>query len=72
MANEQVNYVILPHPDSDYFKKKKKMIKKNNGYCLGVPKTEDWKCPCKSFREKQEVGFCGEGLYYKEIAQEEE
>ena len=61
----EYSYILENNPDDEYFRKKKKMIKKNNGYCIGVPKTEEWKCPCKPFREKQEEGWCGEGLYYK-------
>lgn len=55
-----------------YIAKKKKMIKKNNGYCIGCPKTPEWKCPCKAFREKTTSGFCGEGLYYKDMEAEDE
>ena len=66
------SFVLENNPDEEYFRKKKKMIKKNNGYCIGVPKTEEWKCPCKSFLEKQEEGWCGEGLFYKRFINDSE
>ena len=61
---------IILNPDTEYAKKKKKLIKKNNGFCVGEPHVEEWRCPCKSFRERQTSGWCGEGLYYKKITTE--
>lgn len=60
------------NPDSQYAKNKKKAIKKNNGFCLGVPKTEENRCKCKKFREQQHEGWCDEGLYYKKFVDGEE
>ena len=71
-TNNEKPFVLENNPDEEYFRKKKKMIKKNNGYCIGVPKKEEWKCPCKFFLEKQEEGWCGEGLYYKRFVPEDE
>lgn len=55
---------VMKNPDTRYFKNKEKRIKSNGGYCLDCPKTEDWKCPCKIFREMEE-GWCPEVMYYK-------
>ena len=64
MANVTVN------PDTRFVKVKLKQIAENNGYCVGCPKVEEWRCPCKSFKDLRE-GWCGEGLYYKSANNEE-
>lgn len=33
------------NPDGEYARKKKKLIKKNNGFCLGEKHVEEWRCP---------------------------
>lgn len=67
----EANVKISTNPDTEFTKNKKKAIKRNNGYCLNCPKIEDWKCPCKEFRERTTSGWCGEGLYYLDIEGEE-
>ena len=38
----------------------------NKGYCpCALEKTEDYKCPCKEFREQDVHGECHCGLYIK-------
>lgn len=58
------NMVMKENPDEEYARKKKKQIKKNNGYCPQMPHTAEWKCPCDSFKNKTTPGYCGEALYY--------
>lgn len=44
----------------------KQKLKDNGGYCpCRLEQTEDTKCPCKEFREQNEVGECHCGLYEK-------
>ena len=64
-----MQYRILTNPDSEYTRKKRKLIKKNNGFCPGEAHIEQWRCPCQAFRSKTTSGWCGEGLYYKEVAE---
>lgn len=47
-------------------------IDKNDGYCLcQVPKSEDTKCPCLSFRTKQfGEDWCYCNLYKLEVSNE--
>lgn len=59
----------LLNPDGEYARKKKKLIKKNNGFCLGEKHVEEWRCPCKSFQSMNHEGYCGEGLYYKQYVE---
>lgn len=54
------------NPDVEFARNKKKAIKKNNGFCPGSPHIEEYRCPCKAFREKSDSGWCGEALYYKQ------
>ena len=57
------------NPDGEYARKKKKLIKKHNGFCLGEKHVEEWRCPCKSFQSMNHEGYCGEGLYYKQYVE---
>lgn len=46
-------------------------IQENDGYCVcEIEKTQDTKCMCKAFREKEESGLCNCGLYKKTITQD--
>ena len=60
---------VMENPDRAFVKGLKKRIKANSGYCPNCPKTEDWRCPCKAFRELKE-GWCEEALYYKQPEEE--
>lgn len=58
--------MIKVNPDKNLVREIRKQIQDNDGYCpCMIEKSEDTKCPCKSFRE-QEHGSCHCGLYYKE------
>lgn len=58
--------MVSINKDNPNYKKLKKAIKDNDGYCVcKVIKNEDTKCMCKEFRE-QEEGICHCGLYIKE------
>ena len=60
---QEVQYQTIKNPDTDFVKNIKKRIKANNGFCpCQMEKTQDTKCPCKSFRETNE---CICGLYIK-------
>lgn len=67
-TNDAMAYRVTTNPDTEFARNKKKAIKKNNGFCLNCPKIEEWRCPCKAFREQDHDGWCGEGLYYKELS----
>ena len=62
---------ITINPDTEFAKNKRKAIKDNGGYCIGCPKTPEWKCQkhigCKAFQTMSHSGWCGEGLYYKDL-----
>ena len=61
-------YRIKINPDINVRDKIKKDIKDNNGYCpCSFTSNDDTKCICKSFRLKEEEGYCTCGLYYKEL-----
>lgn len=60
------------NPDEQFAKNKRKAIKKNNGFCPGCPKTEEFRCKCKKFVEQTHSGWCDAGLYYKEVISEGE
>ena len=59
---------ITLNPDPEYVKIMKKKLKANNGYCPSdLIKNKDTKCMCKEFRDQDYSGFCGCGLYYKDM-----
>lgn len=33
---------------------------------IKIRKSDDTKCPCKEFRDQEEVGYCHCGRYYKD------
>ena len=44
----------------------KEKLKENDGYCpCRIQHTEETKCMCKEFRDKQDAGECHCGLYIK-------
>lgn len=54
------------NPDNIFVKDLQDKIQANGGYCLcAIFKTEDTKCMCKEFREKDTPGYCNCNLYYK-------
>lgn len=66
---------ILTNPDEEYVRNKKKAIKKNNNFCPGMPKTEEWRCKgghyCKEFTDRITSGWCMACLYYKDMEHDE-
>ncbi len=60
---------VIKNPDNRFVKNKLKRIKDNSGYCIDCPKVEEWRCPCKVFRE-MECGWCPEAVYYKKSKEE--
>lgn len=57
---------IRKNPDEEFFQMARESLLKNEGYCpCALEKTEDYKCPCKEFREMQEEGLCYCGLLVK-------
>lgn len=52
--------------DKELVAKITEKLKENNGYCpCRIQHTEETKCMCKDFRDKQDVGECHCGLYIK-------
>lgn len=64
-------FVYKTNPDAEFARNKRKAIKQNNGYCLGVPKSAEWRCKCKKFVDQPNNGWCEEALFYKEWVEEE-
>lgn len=57
---------MIPNPDLLHRKSIEDAIKKNDGYCCcALEKTDETRCICKDFREKDSYGFCHCGRYYK-------
>lgn len=62
---------ILLNEDKSLVKRVREGLERRGGYCpCRLPKTEDYKCMCKEFREQVAdpdfEGFCHCMLYYKE------
>lgn len=57
---------IVKNPNEDIYNNVTRAVKENDGYCpCELNKTEDTKCPCKSFREQTRAGECHCGRYIK-------
>lgn len=61
---------ITLNPDTETVKRIKEGLKARGGYCpCRIPKTEEFKCICKEFREQiadpDFEGYCHCMLYYK-------
>jgi ferredoxin-thioredoxin reductase catalytic subunit len=58
---------ILKNPIPDKYKEISTAVMMNGGYCpCKIHKSDDTKCPCKEFRDQEEVGYCHCGRYYKD------
>lgn len=61
---------ITLNPDKEVVRRVKEGLRAKDGYCpCRLPKTEEFKCMCKEFREQiadpDFEGFCHCMLYYK-------
>lgn len=64
---------VYLNPNEEEVARIKKRIEENDGYCpCRLLRTPDNRCMCKSFRERNEEGFCLCGLFYKQYEPEEE
>ena len=67
----EARYKIFMNPDPGKRAILRQQVLDNAGYCpKRVEKTEDNKCMCKQFRERDSEGFCKHRLYYKEARTE--
>lgn len=58
---------IFKNPVPDKYKEIAAAVMMNGGYCpCSLIKSEETKCPCKEFRDQEEVGYCHCGRYYKD------
>lgn len=58
---------IKKNPDNNFFQMARERLLQNNGYCpCAIEKTEEFKCPCKEFKEQDYEGLCYCGLLLKE------
>lgn len=63
-----MEYKIIVNSNTELVNKIRKKLKENDGYCpCSIEKSENTKCPCKYFLERNESGECHCGLYVKEI-----
>lgn len=61
-----MDYIIRKNPDEEFYKEITEAVKLNEGYCpCMVDKTNDTKCMCKDFRDKDYADYCHCGRYYK-------
>lgn len=57
---------IIPNPDRAFYEEVAEAVYQNHGYCCcGIKHTEDMKCMCKDFRNKNIPGPCNCGRYIK-------
>lgn len=61
---------VTLNPDKEVVERIKEGLRMKDGYCpCRIPKTEEFKCICKEFREQiadpEFEGFCHCMLYYK-------
>lgn len=57
---------IIPNPDRAFYEEVAEAVYQNHGYCCcGIKHTEDMKCMCKDFRNKNTPGPCNCGRYIK-------
>lgn len=57
---------IIKNPDIEFYNEVTQAVKDNDGYCpCMLEKSIDTKCPCKIFREQDEIGDCHCGRYTK-------
>ena len=63
---------IIPNPDRAFYEEVAEAVYQNHGYCCcGIQHTEDMKCMCKDFRNKNTPGPCNCGRYIKVEANDE-
>lgn len=65
-----IKLAVKLNPDKEVVERIKEGLKVKGGYCpCRIPKTEEFKCMCKEFREQiadpDFEGFCHCMLYYK-------
>lgn len=58
---------ITLNPNEEIVKEIRNKLKETNNYCPCslIRNNDDYKCPCKAFREQITIGFCHCGLYQK-------
>ena len=62
-----IDMTIRVNPNKNIVLEIREKIKNNGGYCpCKLEKTEENKCICKEFSERNKTGYCDCGLYYKE------
>jgi len=67
ISDVEAAYKIFFNPDQNKREAINKRKNDNDGYCPNRPeKTDDTRCMCKQFRERDSEGFCKCRLYYKE------
>jgi hypothetical protein len=63
----EANYMIKKNPDPEKYAQLLQKVRANDGYCpCRIDHTQDTKCMCKQFLERDSEGFCKCRLYYKE------
>lgn len=57
---------IYQNPNKEELQEIIDAVAANEGYCpCEIEKNQDTKCPCKKFRDSDDVDFCHCGRYYK-------
>lgn len=66
-----MSFNITINADKEYVKKIRNIIDSKGGYCpYESKKTNETKCICKKFINKNKSGWCDCLLYYKEVYEE--
>lgn len=66
LAEQNYKVKIAKNPDTADYERISNAVKANDGYCpCLLTRSPDTKCPCKSFRDSNEAGFCHCERYYK-------
>lgn len=60
-------YKIDTNPDKELAESIRERVRANGGYCpCSLEKSEDTRCMCKEFRQRDAEGYCHCMLYYKQ------
>lgn len=57
---------IIRNPDTSKYAEATVAVFEHSGFCPSIiGRSDDTKCPCKEFREQDEIGYCRCGRYKK-------
>ena len=67
ISTMEAKWRIFKTPDNEKYERLREALRENGFYCTRKKnRTEENKCMCKAFLDRDEAVYCGCGLYFKE------